>query len=105
MQVGLLGRFLPWGGASSGPAPSPEPAVGLHVAAAAASQDLSLLVLTAGSLDKWQVRLALQVAAALDAQASYRSMTIMNRWSLVLQIVVSATLGATSQAAAERRPL
>ena len=55
MQVGLLGRFLPWGGASPGPPPSPEPALGLHVAAPAASQHLSLLVLTAGSLDKWQV--------------------------------------------------
>ena len=71
MQVGLLGRFLPWGGASAGPAPSPEPALGLHVAAPAASQHLSLLVLTVGSLDKWQVGLALQVAPALNAQVSY----------------------------------
>ena len=61
VQVGLLGRFLPWGGASSGPSPSPEPALGLHVTAPAASQHLSLLVLTAGSLDKWQVGIALRI--------------------------------------------
>ena len=35
--------------------PSSEPAVGLHIASRAAASLLSLLVLTASSLDKWQV--------------------------------------------------
>lgn len=35
--------------------PSAEPAVELHIAPQAAASALSLLVLTASSLDKWQV--------------------------------------------------
>jgi len=56
VQASLLGRFLPWGGgASGGTAPSSEPVVGLHMVPKAGSQELSLLVLTASSLNKWQV--------------------------------------------------
>ncbi len=60
LQASILGRFLPWGGAATlDPAPSPEPAVGLHVASKPGSQQLNLLVLTEGSLDRWQVCLIL----------------------------------------------
>ena len=108
MQVGLLGRLLPWVGASSGPTPSSEPALGLHVAAPAASQHLNLLVLTTGSLDKWQVGSPLRTASALDAQLPYQSVTTINRQSLVTQGVVgvvSTTLAPASQVAVDRRPL
>ncbi len=52
VQASLLGRFLPWGG---GVVTSSEPAVGLHIASQAATSLLSLLVLTASSLERWQV--------------------------------------------------
>ena len=69
-QAGILGRFLPWGGAAtSGSAPSSEPAVSLHMASKPGSQQLSLLVLTEGSLDRWQVCFDLAPASRLLSNA------------------------------------